>query len=205
MRGTSRAAVGSGALRLFVGVPLDEAHQQALARLRARWREVPAPGPQRTGLAWTRPGNWHLTLKFLGDVEPERTPALEAALDAVAFAPFTAQAGGTGCFPPRGAARVVWLGLARGAEEAARLARAVDAACASVGFAPERRPFAAHLTLARVKSGAPGNWTRDWETLEAEVEKMEWPAFTAERFVLWKSVLGPSGPTYTPLRTFPAR
>lgn len=147
------------AVRCFVGLPLPQEWQDRLAVLRDH---LPAPGrtpadDRQPALAdllrrlrWTHPGNWHLTLRFLGNVPAPRIPELATALAQVAFAPFTLAVGRAGAFPARGAPRVVWLGLARGAKECASLAASVDAVLAPLGFAPESRPFAPHLTLARV-------------------------------------------------------
>lgn len=86
-----------GMLRCFVGLPLPESWQAGLARVTVRLSAALA-SPVR----WTRPGNWHLTLKFLGDVEEACVPDLVRALSAVAFAPFALRPGRAGFFPPLG-------------------------------------------------------------------------------------------------------
>jgi 2'-5' RNA ligase len=185
-----------GPWRCFVGLPLPEPWRLALARVT---RALSGRLASRVG--WTRPENWHLTLKFLGDVEPGRIPDVAAALGRVAFAPFELALGAAGFFPPRGAPRVVWAGLAAGGPEAARLAAGVEAALAPLGFAPEARPFAAHLTLGRVKDAACGE---DWSCVAEALGKEIWGPARAERMVLWRSVLGPAGPKYAALREFAA-
>lgn len=144
------------AVRCFVGLPLPQEWQDRLAVLRRELDALP-PAAKPPDLAdllrrlrWTPPRNWHLTLRFLGNVPAPRIPQLTTALAEVAFAPFTLAVGRAGAFPARGAPRVVWLGLARGAKECAALAGAINAALAPLGFAPEGRPFAPHLTLARL-------------------------------------------------------
>ncbi|MBU1229805.1 MAG: RNA 2',3'-cyclic phosphodiesterase, partial [Proteobacteria bacterium] len=84
-------------MRCFVGLPLPESWQAGLARVTVRLSAALA-SPVR----WTRPGNWHLTLKFLGDVEEACVPDLVRALSAVAFAPFALRPGRAGFFPPLG-------------------------------------------------------------------------------------------------------
>ncbi len=147
------------AVRCFVGLPLPREWQDRLAVLRVHLHapdrtpsddRQPALADLLCRLRWTHPGNWHLTLRFLGNVPTLRIPELTTVLAQVAFAPFTLAVGRAGAFPARGTPRVVWLGLARGGKECASLARAVNAALAPLGFAPEERPFAPHLTLARV-------------------------------------------------------
>lgn len=147
------------AVRCFVGLPLPQEWQARLAVLRDHLHapdRTPADDRQSAlddllrRLRWTHPGNWHLTLRFLGNVPTPRISELTTALAQVPFAPFMLAVGRAGAFPARGAPRVVWLGLARGGKECASLAGAVNAALAPLGFAPENRPFAPHLTLARV-------------------------------------------------------
>ena len=147
------------AVRCFVGLPLPQEWQDRLAVLRDRLHapgrtpaddRQPALADLLRRLRWTHPGNWHLTLRFLGNVPTPRLPELTTALAEVAFAPFTLAVGRAGAFPARGTPRVLWLGLTRGGKECASLAGAVNAALAPLGFAPEGRPFAPHLTLARV-------------------------------------------------------
>lgn len=186
-------------LRCFIGLPLPESWQAGLGRVTQR-----LSGALSSRISWTRPGNWHLTLKFLGAVDEERIPALAEALRGVAFAPFALALGRAGCFPPagRGKPRVLWAGLAHGAGESARLAAEVERALLPLGFAPEARPFNAHLTLGRVKAAAQGD---DWALVERAVAEEPWPVAEISGFVLWQSLLGPGGPQYSRLAEFPAR
>lgn len=177
-------------MRCFLGLPLPGAWRDGLRELTAELR----PG-LRSRLSWTRPENWHLTLKFLGEVEPDRLPDLKAALGGISFAPFTLRAGDPEFFPDARRPRVFWLGLAAGAAEAASLARSVDAALTPLGFEPEARPFSAHLTICRVKEPGPD----DWAALAERAKKRPFPDARADRFVLWQSVLGAQGPTYRAL------
>lgn len=143
--------------------------------------------PEVAGLRWTRPGQWHVTLRFLGQVE---NPAdVAAALGRVSAPPAEAVAGpAVGRF----GRRILHVPVA-GLE---RLAAAVVDATAAVGRPPEDRPFAGHLTLARVAgqarvnlvplAGAPvgGRWTVDEVCLVA-------------------SHLSPAGARYEVLDRFP--
>ncbi len=190
------------AWRCFVGLPLPEAYQDGLARARELGKGL------RSRLSWTRPGNWHLTLKFLGDVDQTRLPEVVGALSGVSWEAFEMRAGGAGAFPPRNPRpgvrhrppRVLWVGLEQGAGQCARLARAVDAALAPLGFEREKRAFAAHLTLARVKHPRGD----DWDGWLSRAAGLPWPAFTAGEMVLWRSELSAGGPGYTRLETFAA-
>lgn len=104
---------------------------------------------------------------------------------------------GAGVFGGRRAARVVWLGLARGAEPAAELARAVESVCREAGLEPEPRPFRPHITLARARAraGAPAPELPLPPRL---------PAWRAGEMVLFESRLGGGKPPrYVPLERYP--
>jgi 2'-5' RNA ligase len=109
--------------------------------------------PVAPGVAWVARDNVHLTLKFLGAVDNDRLAALESSLASAAAGqvPFDLTVHGLGAFPSRIRARVLWAGIGAGAAELAALAARVDAALAALGFARETRPFAAHVTLGRVR------------------------------------------------------
>ncbi len=180
-------------MRAFVALPLPEEYQQGLSRLTGKL----ARG-LRSRVSWTKPGNWHLTLKFLGDVDPSLTDRMAEALSGLDWPGFTLQAEGGGFFPDARRPRVVWTGLVQGGEEAGALARLVDQALTPLGFEPESRPFRAHLTLGRVKRAERDDWKGVLETIRAA----QWPPVQVREFVLFESVLSPQGPRYTRLGAF---
>ena len=176
-------------MRLFVGVPLPEAQRQALG---ASLGDLRAELPR---LKWVEPALYHLTLQFLGEVTAARLPAFAAALDALAGRPrFALRLGESLRLPPGRRARVFALALAEGFAPLAELAGAVTTATAALGVEPERRPFRAHLTLAR----APREGT-----LPPELDAGRWtppvlPAWEPDGFTLFESLLHPRGPEYRP-------
>jgi len=193
----------AGRLRLFLGLPLPPSYQEGLARLAGGF-SGPSRLPGAARLAWTRPGNWHLTLKFLGGVAPDRARAVieasAAALAALPFRPFRLGAGGAGAFPSLARPRVLWAGVVLGAAECAALAARLDAALEPLGVARETRPFRPHLTLARVRDDG-GDAVA--EVLE-QARTTAWPVVTVRDVALWRSETGADGPVYTPLAVFAA-
>lgn len=104
------------------------------------------------GVRWTAPEALHVTLKFLGNVTTAAVDEMIAALDhaAAAHAPFGMVIGGLGAFPGARRPQVLWLGVEDGGALRA-IAGDVDAALASLGFAPEARAFTPHVTVGRVR------------------------------------------------------
>ncbi|MDD2473973.1 MULTISPECIES: RNA 2',3'-cyclic phosphodiesterase [unclassified Methanoculleus] len=104
-------------------------------------------------LAVVDPGNLHITVKFLGEVDPALIEPIVAALGGVRVDPFDLTVGHPVCNPPK-RPRVVWCDVAD-AGESASLARQMDDLLAPLGFPREKRPFRPHVTLARVKEFHP--------------------------------------------------
>lgn len=160
--------------------------------------------PSGADVKWVEPGNLHLTLKFLGEVDPSATAdiitALEGALGGRSAPGLSAA--GCGAFPNARSPKVVWLGLGGQTDLVAQMARAVETAFEPLGFAPEGRPFKPHLTLGRVRRprrGAKAPSTAPLSRALAALAAAAGPSFTAGRVALMKSTLTGSGPIYESL------
>ncbi|HEY8490910.1 MAG TPA: RNA 2',3'-cyclic phosphodiesterase [Dehalococcoidia bacterium] len=185
--------------RLFVALELPEAWRRALARLQGDLR---ARG--LAGLRWVRPEGIHLTLKFLGGVPAPRVPEIDAALRAVlAEEPgFALRLGAPGTFGgPR--PRVVWVGVEGAVPALASLQRRVEAALVPLGFPPEARPFAPHLTLARVPEGTAPGLRRTLAAALAQVGPPPAPEFRVRSVSLMESFLRPDGAVYVRRAAYP--
>jgi 2'-5' RNA ligase len=156
-----------------------------------------------SGVRWVRRANLHLTLRFLGDrVAAEQLERLHQGLEEIAArtAPFVVEVRGTGTFPNSKRPRVVWVGLASG--ELVDLAGRVEAVAVQCGFAPERRPFAPHLTIGRVPH------RQGWATAPRALIEGATRAFGATRadsMTLYRSVLGPETSSYSELAHYTLR
>ncbi|MFO0983926.1 MAG: RNA 2',3'-cyclic phosphodiesterase [Planctomycetota bacterium] len=172
-------------MRTFIAVELSDLVRARLAALKDA-RVV-------TGarVRWVAAESLHLTLKFLGEVDPLRVPELAQAMRAVAgrFTPLRLVVRGLGCFPDARSPRIFWAGL--DAEPLLpELARAIEARFTQLGFAAEDRPFKSHVTLARIT----GRAHVDREQLLAE--RPELGAWTVKRIVLMESTPARGGAHY---------
>ncbi|MCZ7556934.1 MAG: RNA 2',3'-cyclic phosphodiesterase [Bacteroidia bacterium] len=107
---------------------------------------------------WEKPGQVHITLKFLGDMEPQALDAIAAALETSCRA--TGEAIGridtVGAFPNFRDPGVLWLGFSTAAERFIALRNIVENVCAQAGLDRERKKFTPHFTIGRVRQRGRG-------------------------------------------------
>lgn len=158
--------------RLFIAVTPPEEILDRIARLER---------PDERGVRYTGRHQWHVTLRFLGEADPreavEALGRLEAEPVEVVLGPEVTRLGRHVVVVP--------------AEGLAELAAAVGEVTADIGRPPDTRPFAGHLTIARLKRRGSGR------VVGAPLEGR----FTAGRVELISSELGPDGPLYETVAT----
>ncbi len=193
-------------MRLFIAVDLPDEARQAIAVHQKLWA-----GPlskSKEGLKLVEPSRMHLTLLFIGEAQEARVPAIVESMNAPAsMSPFDVTFGGVGVFPPRGAARVLWIGVSEGADLLARLQQELAERIRAVGIAFDDRPFHPHLTLGRWRDAdhrRPSAGRRSTpERLRREVAALDRSDRIAcvrvTRATLYQSRLSSSGPAYTAL------
>lgn len=187
-------------MRLFVAVGLPAAAAAAAAELGASLRQRVTRLAPHARLAWVAPDRMHLTVRFLGEVDPGRVPAIAAALaDPFAIPAFVLSLGLPGVFPARGAPRVVWVGVDEGRTALVAVEQEMSGRLERAGIAREERPFSPHLTLARVRE--PGGLRA--ADLLAGVGAPRGGRGIVDAITLFESRLSPQGPTYTALQRTP--
>jgi 2'-5' RNA ligase len=194
----ARPGVGPQHFRLFVACELSDEVRRALAAVQDGLRRTTS-----LRLRWVRPEGIHITLKFLGEVEAARVEEIERTLGA-AVEPFEARVcpAGLGGFG-ESRLRVVWVGMEGDVDRLVGLAACVDEALSALGFPRERRPFAAHLTLARVPDEASLEERRALARLLEDHKIPQLKPMTLTEVHLIRSILGPGGSAYQRLATFP--
>lgn len=185
-------------MRAFIGIALPDTVRSSLAGLQRQLGESGAD------VKWVEPENLHVTLKFLDEITDEQRRTVEESLTHVAEQerPFTLGLKPVGAFPSVHAPRVVWVGLEEGREPVVRIAERIEQECQAIRLPREERPFAAHVTLGRVRS------PRRREALAQRFQTLAWeppPTFRVAALTLYQSELSSSGPRYTALAAFPLR
>ncbi len=170
-------------LRLFVAAPIPPSQLRWLDRQLAPLKST------LRGARWIDPANQHVTLKFLGGVGADLLDDVVAVADRVAQAHAAQEVrfSALGAFPSTRRASVLWAGLVDDAALLERLAGALSEGYERLGFVAEKRPFRAHLTVARFKAPA---------RLDALPELAEPAPFRVEKVSVYRSRLHPTGARY---------
>jgi 2'-5' RNA ligase len=174
-------------MRLFAAVPIpDPARGQILDLL----------GDLRRGdwpVRWVHEEGLHMTLKFFGEVAPER---LDVITEAIRFAadgagPQSLALGELGAFPSRSRPRILWVGV-QAQPSLELLQDRIERGSEAIGFPPEGTPFQPHVTLGRVREGQriPSRG------LDDHANRFQPVPFLAQELVLYESVLTTGGPRY---------
>ncbi len=148
-------------------------------------------------LKLVEPKNIHITVRFLGAINPDMVDKVYEAMKKVKFVPFNVQIQGLGVFPTVNYPRVVWAGITLGAEQLKIIFEQLEPMLHDLGFAPEPEGFNPHLTIARVRSGTNKQRLVDFVNRHQEYE---FGNIKANCLRLKRSQLSSMGPTYTTLK-----
>lgn len=166
--------------RLFTALEIPAAIRAGLRRL-----HLPLPGAK-----WIEMESYHLTLRFAGDIDNALARELAANLDGISAGIFELQLSGVGAFGGDDP-KAVWAGVAP-CPALDTLARAHERAARNAGLPPEKRPFKAHVTLARLRGSRPDAVARFLGRFAAYRSE----PFIVERFVLMSSKPSSGGGPY---------
>lgn len=152
-------------------------------------------------IKWVELHNMHLTLKFFGETEETRVPAIYKALTAATANTdsFTLHINRTGIFGSRYDPRVIWFGIdpEPGLQ---KLAGNVFGNLQQAGWEPDRQNFVPHLTIGRIKELKDKTLFQQVIARYREVNIQD--QYVSE-LILFESILRREGPEYIALRKFP--
>lgn len=183
-------------MRLFVSVDLPDALADDIAAVQADLEPA-------AGIRLTDPTQAHVTLKFLGEVEPHALDELESAIatgvDRAGQPAFEATVEGIGVFPELSYIRVVWLGVGAGAGAISALHTGVEGELVERGYPPADHAFTPHITIARMEHAGGKELVQQVVTAaDPTIGQM-----TVEEVCLTESTLTPDGPVYETVKRFP--
>jgi RNA 2',3'-cyclic 3'-phosphodiesterase len=185
-------------VRLFVALEIPSAVREHFAALINELRALESKSSAKKP-RWVRPENLHVTLKFIGRIEPARLDPIRATLAEVrSEAPIDLRFRGLGFFPNARRPRVLWAGTAA-SQNLSSLARDIHASLAKLGIPAEERAFTPHLTLARCE---PSGISAALSTAVERDSTRDFGQLRTKQFHLIESKLKPSGAEYTTLQSF---
>ena len=178
--------------RAFIAIELPDQIRHAILNVQNRLKR------ELKGIKWIAPGNIHLTLRFLGDLDKSEIDTVIKALDNAAFkgTPFSFSAKGVGAFPGFSRPRVLWVGLAGEVSRLSEFYVVLEDQLERFGLEKEERKFKGHLTIGRVKGRLDSR--RFIESIKPFMD-FETEPFSVSQIILFKSELRPEGPVYTRL------
>lgn len=177
--------------RLFVGLALPESLRGPLDRL---CHDLP-------GARWVDPTNFHLTLRFIGEVDRHTAEDIDDTLRRIVSPAFEMSLAGLGTFGQGRKTRALWAKAVGGTSDLNHLRNKVESAVVRAGQPAEPRKFKPHVTVARFHEAHP-------ERIQTFVELnglFRAGPVTVDRFVLFESHMGKGGSVYEELADYPLR
>ncbi len=177
-------------MRTFIAVDLPQEAKDELASVQKQLSTAAA----KMSLAH----DFHLTLKFLGELTPAKVEAVKNCLSHVSFRRFTATVAGVGVFPSENYVRVVWVGI-EPEDKFLQLQKEINDAL-DKEF-PKDKGFKPHITLARVK------FVQDKQQFRQQLQQIKAGSvkFAVDSFTLKRSTLTKEGPIYEGLAVYTGR
>lgn len=179
-------------IRTFIALELPEGLKAALSQIQRKFMQ------RSPCVRWVQPAHMHLTLKFLGATRIDTVPEVSRVLEQTTkgAAPFVYTVSGLGAFPNARNPKVIWAGMQID-DRLVSFQEKLENGLAALGFPKEKRPFAPHLTLGRVKEG------KERKELSALLETFggeDMGRVECSRVIFFRSDLKPSGPVYSILK-----
>lgn len=165
-------------MRTFVGIDFSQEVKDEIQELQRRLRGYAQKG------RWKHPDNFHLTLRFLGEISTPQKNQIDESLQRLCQgeSPFNLKLKGLGVFTDKESIRVLWLGLAGDVQELESLHKKIGQSLKPLGFTLERRRFNPHITL-----GQDILFETGFEEIKAGIGELELSSTHVERIHLFKS------------------
>lgn len=183
----------SKVIRTFVAIELPEQIRVRLCSIQTALREL----LPHSSIAWTNPANWHLTLRFLGNVATVAVPELEQRLRSAlaGFGALDLTCERLGCFPDLRSPRVIWAGVHEAKDRLQPLHQRINEAVRAFAEKPAEARFVGHITLGRIKHIKRPDVARLARFVKATVNG-RFGAWRASEVMLFRSELSAQGTGY---------
>ncbi|MFC1899711.1 RNA 2',3'-cyclic phosphodiesterase [Chloroflexota bacterium] len=154
-------------IRSFIAIELPDSLKQNLNTLKTHLKKLTPPGTK-----WVNSKSIHLTLKFLGHINAERTGEITKVITDTTsnILLFNLKIGGVGAFPDWNRVQVIWVGISGDIDKLLMLQQKIEDGLSPLGFTPETRKFTPHLTLARLNREITADKRQNFGQLVSKTE-----------------------------------
>ncbi len=189
----------SESIRAFIALPIPESVKVEIERAQDELRQALPKHCAR----WTKREQFHLTLRFLGNVETQRVPELAAAVgdSCQGFPALKLRAERIGCFPDLRFPRVVWVWVHDSAERLAALQKAIAEKTARFAAGEAEKDFTGHVTIARTHE-IKRPQAQILANLAHRMTERFFGEWTADKVELMRSELLPGGAQHSVVAAF---
>ena len=174
-------------MRIFIAISIPPSQRASFQALQAGIN----------GVRWVMFENFHVTLRFLGEVAPNDVEDLLFSLTAITLPSFRINVSGVGYFGQGSHIRSVWAGV-RSSKSLMHLQKKVENICIRCGFGPGGRKFKPHITIGRLRRLRLCD-IESWLAVQSDFDIDE---IDVKQFTLFESRLGSEGPHYIPLEDY---
>lgn len=181
-------------LRTFIAVELDDGVKERLREIQQQLQQLEGD------VKWVEPGNIHITLRFLGELNPKRLKVVQHQFPTFLqnISSFRIAISGLGAFPNPHKPKVIWAGISDPDGRLSQLAEQIEDGLCRCGIGKDDKEFSPHITIGRTRSFK--NLSRLAEaippySISPAIEQI------VRRVTLFKSTLTSQGPIYEPLQT----
>jgi RNA 2',3'-cyclic 3'-phosphodiesterase len=183
-------------IRSFIAIELPEEVKTGLRRIQTELKL-----PEHTFVKWVAPDGIHLTLKFLGNISPQKVAEITRVMEQASqgLGTFHLEITEVGAFPNMRQPRVLWVGIRGEVDKLVAWQQRIDNGLIPLGFVKETRAFTPHLTLARLREGCSPGDRRDFGEMVAKTPVEVNYKFNVTSLNLMKSQLLPGGAVYNRL------
>ena len=182
-------------MRTFIGMKLDDHTREKIGAALKPFKKIATP------IKWVKPKNWHLTIKFIGEVNEEKKERIIESMKATPFAvqPFEIVISGFGKFGQGNDLNIFWAGILAN-ETLQKIYFQIEDALEKIHVKRESREFKPHLTLGRNRKHF------NFKSFAAMIEKERTgpiASFKTPGFQIYQSILTPEGPIYNIIEEIP--
>ncbi len=179
-------------VRTFIGIELEKSViseiSEEISYLKCKFPDI----------NWVRQENLHLTLKFLGNIQPNDLRSIFNDISVLenSVPSFAVSVSGVRLLPDARHPRIVCAGCSFGSNELVRLQQSIDKICNKLGYPLEQKDFTPHITLGRIKKPSFAHGFEDYLT---DLNNVDFGITDVDEVVVYMSELGNNGALYSPM------